>query len=438
MYSYKEAVNYIEEIPRFSKKTNSDNLKKVLNEIGVNEDTFKIIHVAGTNGKGSVCSYVTGILCECGKSVGTFISPHLITTRERFSVNKKIISEEEFEKAFDVIKEIVDRLEQSGLVHPSYFEFLFLMGMYIFKQRGVEYAVLEVGLGGRLDATNVFDKVLLSIITSISMDHVEILGDTIEDIAREKAGIIKKNVPVVYLDNDKRVSDVIEEKARLTNSKTYKVSTDNTKILKKSLKNIDFYFDNMYYKEGTFSVPSMAIYQIANSIMAIVAIAVISELTGDNIPYSKVRDGLMNVVWEGRMERVLDDVILDGAHNEDGIAAFIKTCQSLMETQSLSLLFSAVKEKDYTQMIKEICEGVHFNHIVVTNIYGKRNLEANVIADAFRQYTKDTTITVIDEPTQAFDEALKLKDKEDILMCAGSLYLVGMIKEHVLQNYLGN
>lgn len=435
MYSYTEAVNYIEEIPKFSKKTTHDNLKQILNEIAVNEDTFKIIHVAGTNGKGSVCSYVTGILCECGKNVGTFISPHLITTRERFIINKKIVSEEEFVQAFDVIKGVVDRLEGAGIVHPSYFEFLFLIGMYIFKKREVEYVVLEVGLGGRLDATNVFDKVLLSIITSISLDHMEILGSTIEEIAAEKAGIIKENVPVVYLDNNDTVSRIIEEKAKERHAKAYKVTTNDTKILKKSLKNIDFYFDNMYYKEGMFSVPSMAIYQIANSIVAITAIAVISKLLNEVISYEQVRDGLAKVVWQGRMERVLDDVIIDGAHNEDGIAAFITTCQSIMETQSLSLLFSAVKEKDYTQMIKEICEGVRFNNITVTNIYGKRNLDANVIADVFRKYAKGTKVTVIDEPTKAFDEALKGKCEEDILMCAGSLYLVGMLKEHIEKNY---
>ena len=432
MYSYNDAVDYIEEIPKFSKKTTHDNIRRILDRIGVNEDTFKIIHVAGTNGKGSVCAYITGILRECGYNVGTFISPHLVTTRERFLINKNVISEDEFIEAFEETKRIIDELDnEESMVHPSYFEYLFLMGMYIFKKKKVEYAVLEVGLGGRLDATNVFERVLVSVITSISMDHMEILGDTIEKIASEKAGIIKPSVPVVYLADDVRVAKVIEKKAKENNAKTFAVLSKNAKILKKSIENIDFYFENMYYKEGTFSVPSIALYQIANSMMAITVAGVIGEVTGCNISCEQVRNGIMNTRWEGRMERVLPDVILDGAHNEDGIAAFIKTCQSLVKTQSLSLLFSAVKDKDYSQMIKEICEGVHFNHIVVTNIYGKRNLDAQIIADTFIKYSKDSCVVTVDDPYEAFDTALKIKDSNDILMCAGSLYLVGMIKEHL-------
>lgn len=432
MYSYNDAVDYIEEIPRFSKKTTHNNIRRILEKIGVNEDTFKIIHVAGTNGKGSVCSYITGILRECGYSTGTFISPHLVTTRERFLIDKEMISEAEFVDAFKAIREIVDEFEsEDGMVHPSYFEYLFLMGMYIFKKKKVEYAVLEVGLGGRLDATNVFDRVLVSVITSISMDHMEILGDTIEKIASEKAGIIKPAVPVVYLADNSEVAKVIEKKAEENNAKTFPVFSKNAKILKKSLENIDFCCDNMYYKEGTFSVPSIALYQVANSMIAITVAGVISEVTGCNISLCQVKNGIMNTRWEGRMERVLPDVILDGAHNEDGIAAFIKTCQSLIKTQSLSLLFSAVKEKDYSQMIKEICDGVHFNHIVVTNIYGKRNLDAHVIADTFKQYSEGSCVVTVDDPDEAFDMALKIKNESDILMCAGSLYLVGIIKEHI-------
>ena len=188
--NYREIVDYIEEIPKFTSK--------------------KVIHVAGTNGKGSVCAYLDSMLRAGGYKVGLFTSPHLVKINERFKINGEMISDERFVKAFEEVQKIIKKAQEDGLDHPSYFETLFLMGMVVFKEANVDYVVLETGLGGRLDATNTVDHPLACIITSISLDHVEYLGDTIGKIAGEKAGIIKPQVPVIYDGHQPEASEVIE------------------------------------------------------------------------------------------------------------------------------------------------------------------------------------------------------------------------------------
>ena len=196
--NYKEIVDYIEEIPKFTSKNPLDHTKELLKRLGNPQNTMKVIHVAGTNGKGSVCAYLDSMLRNGGYHVGLFTSPHLVKINERFKIDGVMVTDEEFIKAFETVREIILQAQQDGLDHPSYFETLFLMCMVIFQKKQVDYVVLETGLGGRLDATNTVDRPLACIITSISKDHVEYLGNTIAEIAGEKAGIIKPGVPVIY------------------------------------------------------------------------------------------------------------------------------------------------------------------------------------------------------------------------------------------------
>ena len=196
--NYEEAVSYIDNIPKFTTKHPLEHTRMLMERLGNPSTGRKIIHVAGTNGKGSVCSYLDSMLRCGGKSVGLFTSPHLIRINARYIINGQNISDEAFLSAFEKVMEMVRRFVREGGDHPSYFELLFLMGMVIFDEADVEYIVLETGLGGRLDATNVVPHPLACIITSISRDHTEYLGETIPEIAGEKAGIIKPGVPVIY------------------------------------------------------------------------------------------------------------------------------------------------------------------------------------------------------------------------------------------------
>ena len=197
MMTYREAVTYIEETPKFTKKNTLENTRAILRCLGNPQDKMKILHVAGTNGKGSVCSFLASILKAAGKRTGLFTSPHLVEINERFVVDEEQVSNEAFLEAFHRVMECIGEIEREGYAHPTYFEILFLIGMVLFEQAGVEYLVMETGLGGRLDATNSVDHPIVTVITSISLDHTEYLGNTVAEIAGEKAGILKEGVPVV-------------------------------------------------------------------------------------------------------------------------------------------------------------------------------------------------------------------------------------------------
>ena len=242
--NYEEAVAYIEETPKFTTKNKLEHTKECLRRLGSPEERFKVIHVAGTNGKGSTCAFLTSILREAGYSCGLFTSPHLVVINERFQINEKNIDDDTFLHAFEKVKKLADELVAEGSYHPTYFEFLFLMGMVIFADAGVDYVVLETGLGGKLDATTAVEHPLACVITSISFDHMQYLGNTITAIAGEKAGIIVPGVPVIYDGNDAEAAKVISERAQELGSPYYEVKREDAVILRNTMSGIDFSFKN--------------------------------------------------------------------------------------------------------------------------------------------------------------------------------------------------
>ena len=224
--NYEEAVAYIDETPKFTKKNSLDHTKECLRRLGNPQDKFKVIHVAGTNGKGSTCAFLTSVLREAGYSCGLFTSPHLVEINERFQINEVNIDNDTFLKAFEKVKVLADELVAEGSYHPTYFEMLFLMGMVIFAEAGVDYVTLETGLGGRMDATTAVENPVACVITSISLDHMQYLGDTVAKIAGEKAGIVVPGVPVIYDGNDPDAAEVIRARAEELGSPAYEVNND--------------------------------------------------------------------------------------------------------------------------------------------------------------------------------------------------------------------
>ena len=213
--NYAEAEEYINQIPRFSKVKSEENVDEILALFGHPEKKFAYIHVAGTNGKGSVCAFLDSMLRMAGKKTGLFTSPHLITTTERMKINGQNISEEAFTEIFEELLHVVKVREKAGHLHPTYFEWLYLMAMLWFGRQGIEYGIIETGLGGRLDATNHIAQPVLTIITSISYDHMEILGSTLTEIAGEKAGILKSGVPVICDGSEPEAMAVIRKRAAI-------------------------------------------------------------------------------------------------------------------------------------------------------------------------------------------------------------------------------
>ena len=439
--NYTEAVNYIEEVPKFTKKNKPENTLELIRRLGHPERSMKVIHVAGTNGKGSVCAFLSSILTGAGKRTGLFTSPHLVDITERFQIDQEPVPHEVFTEAFVRVKKEVDAMIADGYAHPAYFELLFAAGLLMFAQADVEYLVLETGLGGRLDATNLVEHPIACVLTTISLDHMEYLGNTVAEIAGEKAGIIKEGVPVIYDGRNPQSEQVILAQAEKMHAPAYRYDDTMREITGKTDKSIDFMFKSRYDKRDTDSktgahaatelygalqvtVPYLAEYQIVNSALAMTALRVIDpERT---ICDEQVVRGIAQTRWQGRMETVLPDVVLDGAHNADGIREFIRTVQSVQERRPVSLLFSAVVEKEHEKMIRTICESIRPTSIVVTQVGGARVVPAQELAEEFRKYT-DADVTAEADVAKAFETALARR-KDSMLFCAGSLYLVGELK----------
>ena len=425
--NYTEAVDYIETIPKFTVKHPPEHTRELLSRLGNPQEGIKIIHVAGTNGKGSVCAYLNAMLLAGGKKTGLFTSPHLVRINERFQINGEDVSDEQFLDAFLKVEKAAKEYEAEGEGHPSYFETLFLMGMLIFKEAGVEYLVMETGLGGRLDATNVVEKPLACIITSISRDHTEYLGDTLEAIAGEKAGIIKAGVPVIYDASQPGPASVIAAKAKEMGSPAWPMEPSFYEMKTQSREGITFTFAYPGGEKAELAIPYVAKYQMMNASLAFYMMHILQDV--HDIPKNVLAEGLSKIKWPCRMEMAAPGVIIDGAHNEDGIAQFVSTAGYFAKENEITILFTAVADKHYHEMIGEICEGIHPSHVVATQIDGSRVVPAEVFAEDFRK-AGCTDVCAEPEIGAAYEKALGKKGS-GMLFCVGSLYLAGELKAYL-------
>lgn len=425
--NYTEAVDYIETIPKFTVKHPPEHTRELLSRLGNPQEGIKIIHVAGTNGKGSVCAYLNAMLLAGGKKTGLFTSPHLVRINERFQINGEDVSDEQFLDAFLKVEKAAKEYEAEGEGHPSYFETLFLMGMLIFKEAGVEYLVMETGLGGRLDATNVVEKPLACIITSISRDHTEYLGDTLEAIAGEKAGIIKAGVPVIYDASQPSPASVIAAKAKEMGSPAWPMEPSFYEMKTQSREGITFTFAYLGGEKAELAIPYVAKYQMMNASLAFYTMHILQDV--HDIPKNVLAEGLSKIKWPCRMEMAAPGVIIDGAHNEDGIAQFVSTAGYFAKENEITILFTAVADKHYHEMIGEICEGIHPSHVVATQIDGSRVVPAEVLAEDFRK-AGCTDVCAESEIGAAYEKALEKKGS-GMLFCVGSLYLAGELKAYL-------
>ena len=404
-----------------------EHTRELLSRLGNPQEGIKIIHVAGTNGKGSVCAYLNAMLLAGGKKTGLFTSPHLVRINERFQINGEDVSDEQFLNAFLKVEKAAKEYEAEGEGHPSYFETLFLMGMLIFKEAGVEYLVMETGLGGRLDATNVVEKPLACIITSISRDHTEYLGDTLEAISGEKAGIIKAGVPVIYDASQPGPASVIAAKAKEMGSPAWPMEPSFYEMKTQSREGITFTFAYPGGEKAELAIPYVAKYQMMNASLAFYTMHILQDV--HDIPKNVLAEGLSKIKWPCRMEMAAPGVIIDGAHNEDGIAQFVSTAGYCAKENEITILFTAVADKHYHEMIGEICEGIHPSHVVATQIDGSRVVPAEVLAEDFRK-AGCTDVCAEPEIGAAYEKALGKKGS-GMLFCVGSLYLAGELKAYL-------
>lgn len=420
--TYEEAVSYIGNIPKFTSKSDPAETRELMKRLSDPQESFRIVHVAGTNGKGSVSAMLGAALRSAGVKTGLFTSPHLVDIRERIAVNGEICGREEFLAAFCRVYDVIGEMQAEGHPHPAYFELLFAMGMLIFREKGVETAVLETGLGGRLDATNLVEAPELTVITTIGLDHTKYLGNTVEEIAAEKAGILKKGRPVVFDARNEKTARIIREKAAELGCPTYEVTED--RIMEPSLlgNTVDFSVKSLYHNHVRLILPFPALYQTVNGTIALLSAELLPELSG--VPLEEITDSFSRTIWPGRMQETEDGVYLDGAHNADGIRELVRTVKLIGGEEPL-LLFSQMRDKDAVSAAAELAV-IPWKKIVLTNVPGGAGHTPEELRQSFLDAgIPSGCITLVPDPEEAFRSAIKEKAPDGKLFCAGSLYLIG-------------
>ena len=426
--TYTEVVKNIEKrIGKFKSKGNL-RIKKFLEKIDSPHKNLKVIHVAGTNGKGSTVNFIKDILKEDYK-VGSFVSPHLITYCDRIKIGDEEISQEDFAEIGEfIISKEAEIIEDYGEL--NLFEFLTIMAIIYFDREKVDLAVLEVGMGGRADSTNIFTsrEKLISIITSISMDHMEYLGDTIEEIADAKAGIITDHGLALTNNKDPKILGVIDREAREKSAEIYYTKDLESEILKSDLKGIDFKVKLDDWEE--FSLTQIGDYQVENAQGAIYALYLLNKKGILKISTEKIRERIKTSRWKGRMEIVSKDplIILDGAHNFDGIKKLVESIKSF-KFKKLYLIMSILSDKEHKKMLEEISS--YTDEVVFVNLDYKRGTKPEELKKEAASYGLSAEIMKLEDAISHYKE--KYSDG-DLILITGSLYFVSEARAEIL-NY---
>ncbi len=436
----KECEEFLNAVPGFTDKHSIEDTRDFLDYLGNPDENMKIIHVAGTNGKGSVCNYIYSVLMKAGYQVGLFTSPHLIKITERFQINGKPVSDGIFVEVFiELLRRIAEYGSECGKDNyfPTYFEFLFFMAMILYDVYPVDYLVLETGLGGRLDATNSVARPELSVITEIGYDHMQYLGESLEEIAGEKAGIIKEGVPVVFFDKRPESTEVIKKRALEIDTRAISIEKRNIEDIRTASdeagnKYIAFSYNSLYDKYVDLKLSTEALYQTENAAVAVTALEVLRS-QGANISELDIREGLLSAKWEGRMEEVRPGIYVDGGHNIDGISAFLESCNNIQCEGRKIMLFGMVSDKQYQEIIKQILQSRQFDSIYVAVLETSRSVSVSELKGAFEDAKEELGIIGVpikyySNVRDAITDIICSRKAKDTVFAAGSLYLAGQIK----------
>ena len=351
---YEEAMKYITEVGNFGSNYGLERTYKLLEHLGNPERDLKLIHIAGTNGKGSTTSMITEILMGEGYKVGMYTSPFIEEFEERIQINRNNIPKESLAILMDEIKVAVDKVIEAGYNHPTEFEIITVLMLLYFKKENIDFGVIEVGLGGTLDSTNVI-KPIIQVITSISFDHTNLLGNTLEKIAREKAGIIKRGIPTVIYPQQEEVLKVIKNKCFEMDSELYIANNENLKF--KNIVNLDKPYQLLKYNnEIDILLPLLGEHQIINLSVAMQAIEVLNNKNIIDISIANIVKSIKNVSWKGRLEVLSNNpyVVIDGAHNIQGIKTLSRNIKKYFKYENLYLILGILADKDVEEMIKII------------------------------------------------------------------------------------
>lgn len=422
--NYKEALDFILGAETMGSILERNVMECLLEELGNPHKGLKYVHIAGTNGKGSTSAYVSSILRAAGYRTGLYTSPYIQQFNERIQVDGVQISDEELAEITTEIAEASKRVLARGLRHPTVFELITAIGFIYFKRMACDIVVLEVGLGGRLDATNVIESPEVAVITNIGYDHMDVLGDTLELIAGEKAGIIKPNCSVVLYSQTKSVEDVIASVCREKGVSLTFADSSLAEIRSISLDGIEFDYNG--YKGLKSSL--LGLYQVKN---AVTAIAAAEELIkkGYAISEQNIRDGLASAHWPGRLEllRRKPVVIVDGAHNPQGAAALLESLDALFPGRKINFVLGVLADKDYSSTIELAMPRAKCFHTVTPP--NKRALPADKLAEEIRKHG-DVPVHTCDSIPSALDTVLASVGEDEVVCIFGSLYQVGEVRSY--------
>lgn len=422
---YEEAMKYITEVGNFGSNYGLERTYKLLEHLGNPERDLKLIHIAGTNGKGSTTSMITEILMGEGYKVGMYTSPFIEEFEERIQINRKNIPKESLAILMDEIKVAVDKVIEAGYNHPTEFEIITVLMLLYFKKENIDFGVIEVGLGGTLDSTNVI-KPIIQVITSISFDHTNLLGNTLEKIAREKTGIIKKGIPTVIYPQQEEVLKVIKNKCFEMDSELYIANNENLKF--KNIVNLDKPYQLLKYNnEIDILLPLLGEHQIINLSVAMQAIEVLNNKNIIDISIANIVKSIKNVSWKGRLEVLSNNpyVVIDGAHNIQGIKTLSRNIKKYFKYENLYLILGILADKDVEEMIKIITPMAKKVYSVTPNSI--RGELAESLKDEVSKFNKNCK--AFDKYEEAYLEALNDASEKDLILASGSLYMIGDMRK---------
>lgn len=418
--NYNEALNFIHSRDKFGSCPGMERIEALCNAFDNPQDKLKFVHVAGTNGKGSTCHMIASVLKESGYKVGLFTSPFVVDFRERIQINGEMIPENDLAEVISEVKPVVEKLSKEG-IEPTEFEIITVTAFLYFLKQSCDIVVLEVGLGGMLDSTNIIKKSEVSVITSISLDHTKILGDTLLKIAEQKCGIFKEGGNVVgYPQPDFAVERFIKDKAKEKNCNYYPHELSKIRLVREEIDG-----STVIYAGCSFKIPLTGKHQLYNFATAVAAINVLKQ-NGWNITYKSLIDGISKVKVPARTEIVSHSplTIIDGGHNAEGVDALCNTLVKFCANRKIIAVFGMMSDKDYGYAVKRLaplCERIY-----TTEASNPRTLDAKSLAKEAKQYCKK--VKPEPNPEKAVNKALKKAKDDDVVLVCGSLYLASDVK----------
>jgi dihydrofolate synthase/folylpolyglutamate synthase len=425
--NYQEALDFIHGTHKFSIKLGLDNVGHLLKLMGNPQDSLRYIHVAGTNGKGSTSSYMNQMLMAAGYKVGLYTSPFLEAFNERMQVNSENISNESLAEITTDVKGFIDLMLADGLNHPTEFEIVTAIAFEYFKREAVDLVVLEVGMGGRLDSTNVIKTPLISVITPVDLDHVEYLGDTIEKVAAEKAGIIKPNGITVIHPQAAGAMTVIETVCQQMQNKLIVAPTAHISVQSVTDAGTSFSVDGEAYQ-----IRMLGEHQTRNATVAITAIQTLNGYADFIVSQEAILKGLSEAIWHGRMEIMKRDpiVLIDGAHNLHGTKGLSKAVKTLFKGKHIVAVVGILGDKDVSGMLSEMVPLCH------TVICTEPDNPRKMTADQLEIQVKAFGVETYTEPdiAMAYDKALALATKDSVVILFGSLYMIGAARTVIINH----